>query len=69
MVRLWGRKVSDISWGEFVRTLEYACKKRGEVLKKVEPAAINVLGRAFPNWRGDVSGHLGLAQEGVAVAA
>ncbi|MBN4056337.1 transposase, partial [Rhodothermus sp. AH-315-K08] len=104
MVRLWGRKVSDISWGEFVRTLEYVCAKRGVVLKKVDPAytsktcsdcgeivqlelserswecpgcgvthdrdvnaAINIRGRAFPRWRGNVSGHLELAHDGVAV--
>ena len=38
MVTLWGRKVSDIAWGNFVRTLEYVCLKRGVVLKKVDPA-------------------------------
>ncbi|MFT5517444.1 MAG: putative transposase [Rhodothermales bacterium] len=38
MKGLWGRKVSDIAWGEFVRTLEYVCAKRGVVLKKVDPA-------------------------------
>ncbi|MBN4056132.1 transposase [Rhodothermus sp. AH-315-K08] len=106
MVALWGRKVSDISWGEFVRILEYVCRKRGVVLKKVDPAytsktcsdcgeivqlelsdrswvcpgcevthdrdvnaAINIRGRAFPCWRGNVSGPFELAREGVAVAA
>jgi len=38
MVKMWGRKVSDIAWGEFVRTLEYVCAKRGVVFKKVDPA-------------------------------
>ena len=38
MMRLWGRKVSDISWGEFARILEYVCQKRGIVFKKVDPA-------------------------------
>ena len=106
MVALWGRKVSDIAWGEFVRILQYVCVKRGVVLKKVDPAytsktcsdcgeivqlelsdrswccpgcgithdrdvnaAINIRERAFSRWRGNVSGRLELAQDGVAVAA
>ncbi|MFT5141797.1 MAG: putative transposase [Rhodothermales bacterium] len=38
MVKMYGRKTSDIAWGEFVKTLEYVCLKRGVVLRKVNPA-------------------------------
>ena len=36
MQRLWGRKVSDLAFGEFVEILTYVCQKRGVVLGQVE---------------------------------
>ena len=36
MQRLWGRKVSDLAFGEFVEILTYVCHKRGVVLGQVE---------------------------------
>jgi len=35
MKRLWGRKVSDYAFSEFVQVLEWVCLKRGVVLQKV----------------------------------
>jgi len=35
MQRLWGRKVSDLAFGEFVEILTYVCQKRGVVLHQV----------------------------------
>ena len=35
MKRLWGRKVSDIAFGEFVLILDWTCDKYGKVLAKV----------------------------------
>ncbi len=37
MQRTWGRKASDIAWGEFTGILEWTCMKRGVNLKKVDP--------------------------------
>ena len=36
MQRLWGRKVNDLAFGEFVAILCYVCQKRGVVLGQVE---------------------------------
>ena len=36
MQKLWGRKVSDLAFGEFVEALRYVCQKRGVVLGQVE---------------------------------
>ena len=36
MQRLWGRKVSDLAFGEFVEILSYVCQKRGVLLQQVE---------------------------------
>ena len=36
MQMLWGRKVSDLAFGEFVEILTYVCHKRGVVLGQVE---------------------------------
>ncbi len=36
MKRLWGRKVSDLAFGEFVSVLEHVAKKRGVVVQKVD---------------------------------
>lgn len=36
MKRLWGRKVSDIAWNQFVLILEWHCLKAGSVLVKVD---------------------------------
>jgi len=36
MQALWGRKVSDLGFAEFVNVLEYTCKKRGISFEKVE---------------------------------
>ena len=36
MQRLWGRKVNDLAFGEFVEILTYVCHKRGVVLHQVE---------------------------------
>ncbi|MFB3132817.1 MAG: zinc ribbon domain-containing protein, partial [Rhodothermales bacterium] len=36
MQLLWGKKVSDLSFGEFVGVLRYVCQKRGVVLHQVE---------------------------------
>lgn len=36
MKRLWGRKVSDIAFGEFVLILQWTCDKYGKVLAKIE---------------------------------
>jgi len=36
MQKLWGRKVSDLAFGEFVEVLCYVCQKRGIVLGQVE---------------------------------
>ena len=36
MQRLWGRKVSDLAFGEFVEILSYVCQKRGVMLQQVE---------------------------------
>jgi len=36
MQRLWGRKVSDLAFGEFVEILRHVCQKRGVVLAQVE---------------------------------
>ena len=35
MQRLWGRKVCDLAFGEFVEILTYVCHKRGVVLHQV----------------------------------
>ena len=34
MQRLWGRKISDVSFGQFVRILEYKCSKHSRQLLK-----------------------------------
>ena len=36
MQRLWGRKVNDLAFGEFVAILSYVCQKRGVMLGQVE---------------------------------
>ncbi len=36
MQMLWGRKVSDLAFGEFVEVLTYVSHKRGVVLRQVE---------------------------------
>lgn len=36
MVKLWGRKVSDLSFGEFIRTLEFQAQKYGCSVVKVD---------------------------------
>ena len=36
MKRLWGRKVSDIAFGEFALILEWTCHKYGKVLAKTD---------------------------------
>jgi len=41
MKKKWGRKVSDLAFGEFVHTLEYQATKNGCVIKKI--------GRYFPS--------------------
>ncbi len=30
MQRLWGRKISDLAWGEFLRILEWVATKKGK---------------------------------------
>lgn len=35
MRKLWGRKVSDLSWSEFVRMLEYKCRRSGKAMVKI----------------------------------
>jgi len=36
MQRLWGRKISDLSFAKFVQILEVVCKKRGVRLVKID---------------------------------
>ena len=36
MKRLWGRKVSDLAWADFVKILAWQCKKHGSTLVKVD---------------------------------
>ena len=36
MQKLWGRKVSDIAFGEFMRVLEYRCLQYGRKLVKID---------------------------------
>lgn len=36
MSRLWGRKMSDLGFGEFMIILEYQCRKRGTVVHKID---------------------------------
>jgi len=36
MKRLWGRKVSDIAWNQFVSVLSWHCQKQGSHLVKVD---------------------------------
>src|SRR4028119_1980488 len=33
MQRLWGRKISDLAWGEFLQILEWVAKKKGKQLR------------------------------------
>ena len=35
MKRLWGRKVSDLAFGQFVEILKYKCQKHGRKLRQV----------------------------------
>ena len=37
MKRLWGRKVSDIAFGEFALILQWTCAKYGKTLAKADP--------------------------------
>ena len=36
MKALWGRKVSDLAWDDFVKILAWQCKKHGSILLKVD---------------------------------
>jgi putative transposase len=36
MQRLWGRKISDLAWGEFLQILEWVAKKKGKQLVFVD---------------------------------
>ena len=36
MQKLWGRKVSDVAFGEFMRVLEYRCYQYGKSLVKID---------------------------------
>jgi len=36
MVKLWGRKVNDLAFGDFVKTLEWQCQKYGSKLIKID---------------------------------
>lgn len=36
MKALWGRKVSDLAWADFVKILAWQCKKHGSTLVKVD---------------------------------
>jgi putative transposase len=36
MKALWGRKVSDLAWADFVKILTWQCKKHGSTLVKVD---------------------------------
>jgi len=36
MKALWGRKVSDLGFGEFVGILEHHCRKHGSTLVKID---------------------------------
>jgi putative transposase len=36
MKHLWGRKVSDLAYGEFVQILEWVARKNGSVVVKVD---------------------------------
>jgi len=36
MQRLWGRKISDLGFANFVKVLEYQCKKAGTELIKID---------------------------------
>ena len=36
MQKLWGRKVSDLAFGEFAQILRHVCHRRGVVLEQVE---------------------------------
>ncbi len=36
MQRLWGRKISDLAFSDFVRILEWACNKNGKKLVKID---------------------------------
>jgi putative transposase len=43
MKALWGRKVSDLAWSNFVKILAWQCKKHGSTLVKVD--------RFFPSYK------------------
>jgi putative transposase len=36
MKHLWGRKVSDLAYGEFIQILEWVARKNGSIVVKVD---------------------------------
>ena len=54
MKRLWGRKVSDLAYGEFIEILEWVAQKNGSVVIKVDlwlpsSKACHICGTINPN--------------------